>query len=203
MLICYIISIFYIEFRRVKLINILLSISIVSEILVELIGKQSQDFFIVYHFFIIFEFTLITVTLKREIENRLIQRLMTSSMYAFIPASLYISFYIQSFEQFPSISATIEALFIIIWCIVVLLSLDPKNSLFIYRNPIFWVTLSFFIYFAGTISINGIYNYLLAHKTSTAKKLYTICNSISNYLLYIILTIGIICHKWEKRSLVL
>jgi len=177
----------------------LLSFSIITEVAVEIIGKETNSYYFVYHFFIIIEYIFITLILKRWVTNTRVKKIMLSSVFVFCLVSLLISTYIQDFSFFPSINANIEGLLIITWCIISFFSIVPLENTAIYYLPVFWVTLAFFIYFSGTLGINGVYNYLLTQEGATAKKIYSIFNSISNYVLYILLTIGILCHNQDRK----
>ncbi len=202
MVVCFAFSLFNLEYKLVKLLSGLLLISITAEIIVEIIGKKTHSYYVVYHLFIPVEYALITLLLRQKIINRTIRLIMLVTILSFFPVSLYISLFVQDVNDFPSITANIEGSLVIAWCLLTLFSIEPVDRLPIFRIPIFWLTLAFLTYFVGTISINSIYNYLLANKSDVAKNLYTILNSISNYLLYIFLIIGIKCHKWEAKSLV-
>ncbi|RXK62384.1 hypothetical protein ESA94_05080 [Lacibacter luteus] len=177
----------------------LLSFSIITEIAVEIIGKETNGYYFLYHFFIIIEYIFITLILKRWITNKWVQKIMMISLFVFCFASLLISLFVQDFSFFPSINANIEGMLIITWCIISFFSIVPLENTAIYQLPVFWVTLAFFIYFAGTLGINGVYNHLLSQEAATAKKIYGIFNSVSNYVLYILLTIGILCHNQDRK----
>lgn len=199
MLVCFATGCFYLKYTYVRLLVALLSFSVLTEVAVEVIGKEANSYFFLYHIFIIIEYLFITLILKRWITNQWVQKIMMVSMVVFCVVSLLVSMYVQDFSLFPSINANIEGLLIITWCIVSFFSIVPLDNTAIYHLPVFWVTLAFFIYFSGTLGINGVYNYLLSHEEGTAKRIYSIFNSISNYVLYILLTIGILCHKQDPK----
>jgi hypothetical protein len=199
MLVCFATGCFYLNHMYVKLLVALLSFSILTEVVVELIGKETSRYYFVYHFFIIVEYIFITLILKRWVTNEWVKKIMVASMVVFCIASLIISLYVQDFSFFPSINANIEGLLIITWCIISFFSIIPVENTAIYHLPVFWVTLAFLIYFSGTLGINGVYNSLLSHDEETARKIYGIFNSVSNYVLYILLTIGILCHNQDRR----
>lgn len=199
MLVCFTTGCFYLNYMYVRLLVALLSFSILTEVVVEVIGKETNSYYFVYHFFIIIEYIFITLILKRWGTNKWVQKIMVVSMFVFCFASLLVSGYVQNFSFFPSINANIEGMLIITWCIISFFSIKPLENIAIYQLPVFWITLAFLIYFSGTLGINGVYNSLLAHDEETARKIYGIFNSISNYVLYILLTIGILCHNQDRK----
>lgn len=201
MFFCFITSLFYLHDKKVQILSMLLFFSIVTEIGVEVMGVYSINYFVLYHFFTIAEYALITLLLRDGINVVFIRKIMGYSIIFFTGVSLFISLFVQEFEQFPTISNSIEGLLVITWCMLALWLIDADYEISIFQQPVFWFIISFLIYFAGTISFNAIYNYLLKDKTETARKLFSIINSVCNYLLYSLLIIGISRNKWKKSSL--
>lgn len=199
MLVCFAAGCFYVQYVYVRLLVALLSFSILTELAVEIIGKETTGYFFLYHIFIVIEYIFITLILRRWIINTWVKKIMLVSVYVFCFVSFFISLYVQDFSLFPSINANVEGLLMITWCIITFFSITPLENTPIYKLPVFWITLAFFIYFSGTLSINGVYNYLLLKEGATAKKIYSIFNSVSNYVLYILLTIGILCHNQDRK----
>lgn len=199
MLACFILSLFYRRHPLVKWLGALLLVSILTEAVVEIMGKKDLRFFSVYHFFIPFEYLLVTVILSKNVRRKKIRQLMIGSIAFFWLLCVYISFRVQPPPNFPSLHGNIEGVLVIAWCLASLLSIEPVESLSIFQLPAFWIALAFLIYFLGSMTVNSVYNTLLSNQSATAKHLFSIFNSISNYLLYIFLGIGIICHKWEVK----
>ncbi|CAL1517973.1 hypothetical protein [Chitinophaga sp. MM2321] len=197
LVICFAISLFYLQHEQVRLLAILLGISIVTEIIVELIGKDEAQprFFIVYHFFVVLEYSLITIILRSGITDTRLKLLMEISIYVFGCISLAHSFIFGGWHYFPGINITIESFLVICWCLLSFFSITPNSEASIFRHPGFWLTLAFFFYFAGSMCVNGFYNLLLASDLKSARRLFVILNSFSNYLLYIMLIKGIVCFR--------
>lgn len=200
MLACFGISLFYRRFALVKWLTALLMISILTEAVVEIIGTAQKNHYIVYHFFVPVEYTLVTLALRSKIINRRLGKIMLFSVFAFWPLTFYISFFLLSTSDFPGISAGIEGMLVIAWCLLTLVYIEPVKELSIFRLPVFWVALGFLLYFSGTMALNTVYNYLLHSRTQKAKDMFAIINTIFNCLLYIFLTIGILCHKEPTKS---
>lgn len=200
MVMCFITSLFYLHYKKVKILSLLLLLSIITELGVELLNAKGQNYFILYHFFTIIEYALITLLLRDGIPVHSIQKIMLYSIFIFSLFSVSISLYFQRFSQFPAISNSIEGLLIITWSVLALWHIDASDNISIFQQPGFWFALSFLTYYAGTIAFNGIYNYLLHDKTETARKFFSIINSISNYLLYLLLIVGILQYQWKKST---
>ncbi|SKA46767.1 hypothetical protein SAMN04488128_10822 [Chitinophaga eiseniae] len=197
---CFAISLFNLQYTQVKQLAVLLGFSILSEVMVEVIGKRGSHFFIVYHFFVVLEYSLITIILRSGIKDERWRLLMWVSIFVFGVVSLAHSFVYGGWRYFPGINITIESFLVICWCLLSFFSISPNSEASIFRHPNFWLTLAFFFYFAGSMCVNGFYNLLLAGDARSAKHLFTILNSLSNYLLYIMLIKSIICFRSNRIS---
>lgn len=196
---CFAISLLNLRYAQVKLLAVLLGISILSEVTVELIGKRGPHFYIVYHFFVVLEYSLITIILRSGITDKRWRLLMSISIGVFCIVSLVYSFVYGGWRYFPGINITIESFLVICWCLLSFFSITPSEAS-IFRHPDFWLTLAFFFYFAASMCVNGFYNLLLASDARSAKHLFAILNSLSNYLLYIMLIKSIICFRSNRIS---
>lgn len=201
MLLCFIISIFHLQYKEVHLIAALLILSIITEITVECIGKTNNDFYVVYHFFVPTEYAFITLIVRQYIYNVPLRAVMLFSIAGFVFISAYISSQIIALTDYPTIHVSIESFLIIIWCIAGYFAIKPNYKISIFEQPSFWIITAFFVYIAGTLCINSIYNILLKNDYLYAKELHKIFNSIFNYILYILLIIGISCYRKKQYQL--
>lgn len=195
MVVCFACSLFYRRFALVKWLTALLLVSIAAEATVEIIGPGRQKHYLVYHLFVPVEYTLVTLALRSKMPNPHLRKLMLYSVFAFWPLTLFISFVLQSFTGFPGTNAAIEAVLVIGWSLLSLVYIEPVSELSIFRLPVFWVALGFLVYSSGTVALNSVYEYLRNSYTIRALSLFQIISSVSNCLLYIFLTIGILCHQ--------
>jgi hypothetical protein len=201
LLACFAISLFHLEHREVKILSVLLGISIVTEVIVEIIGTKGLGFFIVYHFFVVLEYSLITIILRSGIRDYRWRIIMGVSIFVFVIVSLFYSFILGGWHAFPGINITIESFLVICWCLLSFFSITPDSEASIFRHPYFWLTLAFFIYFAASVSVNAFYNLLLENDTARARHFFAVLNSLSNYLLYIMLIKGVVCFRSNRISL--
>jgi hypothetical protein len=198
---CFVISLFHLNIKEVKLLALLLGVSIITEVIVEIIGTQGFAFFVVYHFFVVLEYSLITIILRSGIREPRWRLLMGISIIIFGLVSLFYSFVVGGWRVFPGINITIESFLVICWCLLSFFSITPDSEASIFRHPFFWLTLAFFVYFSASMSVNGFYNLLLETDVGKAPYFFAVLNSLSNYLLYIMLIKGILCFRSNKISL--
>ena len=200
MVACFAVSLFYLRFTLVKWLAALLLASIAAEIIAEIIGTAQHKHYIVYHYFNAVEYTLITLALRSQTGRQWLRKTMLLSLAVYWPVWFYISFFVQSLTDFPGITIGIEAVLLIAWSLLALVYIEPVRQVSIFQLPLFWVALGFLLYFVGTMSLKTVYNYLRHSQTDKAKDMFDIINNIFNCLLYIFLTIGILCHKGPKSS---
>lgn len=199
---CFVISLFYRRFTLVKWLTALLLASIAAEAVVEAIGKEGQGHYPVYHVFVPVEYTLITLALRSQMRYPGIRKAMLISVLAFWPVCVYTSFFVVKPVDFPGTASSVEAVLVIAWSLLILVYIEPVSQLSIFRLPVFWVALAFLLYFSCTVALNSIYNYLRHSHPGRALALFEVINNVSNWLLYIFLTIGILCHREPtKKSL--
>jgi hypothetical protein len=201
MSICFIESMLYLKYFKIRLLAILLFFSILVEVLSEYIGVAGSRHFYLYHFYNIVEYILVTWILFTCMGNNKshIRIFLLFSMILFTFLSLWISFEIETLNKFPSIGTNIESVGVIVWCVIAFWKIEPVDDIPIHKRSDFWIILAFFIYFSGTFCFNSIYNYLLNSHKKTAESLFSIINSFFNYLLYIFLIIGIKCFRTERK----
>ncbi|AOM79532.1 hypothetical protein [Pedobacter steynii] len=195
-------SLFYLNIKRIKILALLLLISILTEIIVEVYMSKGLNYYKFYHVFNILEYSLITLSLIEGINQKPVKLMMLYSIPVFITGSLLISLTVQGWQQMPSMSNSFEGLLIITWCIIALWGIEPNDNRSIFQQPTFWFIMAFFIYFICTLPFNGIFNYLITIKThfNKTKALFSLINSVSNYLLYIFLLIGFSLYRWKKST---
>lgn len=200
MVFCFGVSLFYLRFTLVKWLAALLLTSIAAEVAAEIVGTAQHKHYAVYHFFSAAEYTIITLTLRSQTGRPWLRKIMLLSLAVYWPAWFYISFFVQRLTDFPGIGIGIEAVLIIAWSLLTLVYIEPISELSIFRFPVFWTALGFLVYFSGTVALNTVYNYLRHTQTQRAQDLFDVINNISNCLLYIFLTIGIVCHQGPTKS---
>ncbi len=124
---------------------------------------------------------------------------MRFSIIFFAITSLIITFSNKGYNNFPGIQLNIIAVLLIMNSLVILYTLDAKDKTPIYQRPIFWITTSTLIFYCSLFALNGTYNYLLKNNESLAKKLNLLINNNLNFMYYLLLIIGLLCSKQNKK----
>jgi arginine exporter protein ArgO len=110
--------------------------------------------------------------------------------------SLLLSFSLIKFSNYQGLNTTVRGVFLIILSIVTLFTF--KSNYPYYKVAIFWIGVGVLLYYGGIFFINGAYSSLIKkYPTDLAyfKKLHSIFNIIFNYLLYLFISIGLLCPR--------
>jgi len=200
MLACFLQSLRYLKFYRIRLLSLLLFISIITELCVEFYKCRALNYYIFYHFFNVAEYGLISLILIDCIDKPIIKKLILWSIPAYALASFYISSYIQPVVFFPAYGNNIEGLLVMSWCIIALLSITPNDNRTIFQRSSFWIILAFYLYFIVTLPFNGIFNPLMKNEVmrTSAKRSFNIINSVGNCCSYAMMLVGLFFYKWKK-----
>lgn len=145
--------------------------------------------------FTILEFTLISFFIYSSLRGRILRFIPLIGALIFYPIAI-INFTKEQ-DSFDSIPASVEAILIISYCILLLYEQinDPK-IIFVYNTKKFWVTIAFFLYFSSTLFL-----FLYARNLTRAEfdKYWTI-NNFFEILKNILLSISFIMKKSSKNA---
>jgi len=144
----------------------------------------------------ILEFTLFSIFFSSSLERK---------KFKYIPAIGALIFYVIAFtsfigksrEDFDSLTASLEAILVIIYCIFLLYEqINDPSVIFVYNNKKFWVIIAFFIYFSSTL-------FLFLFAGNLTKKEYHNYWSINNFfeiLKNILFSVAFIMKKSDQRT---
>jgi len=144
----------------------------------------------------ILEFTLFSIFFSSSLERK---------KFKYIPAIGALIFYVIAFtsfigksrEDFDSLTASLEAILVIIYCIFLLYEqINDPSVIFVYNNKKFWVIIAFFIYFSSTL-------FLFLFAGNLTKKEYHNYWSINNFfeiLKNILFSVAFIMKKSSQRT---
>jgi hypothetical protein len=188
--------------RTVRILATLLLLSIVTEVLAEVNIYKKINYYAYYHIFTLAEYTLISLVLRNCVESAIFRRVMLISIPVFIVGSTLIICFIQDVSKMPSISGGIEGILIMLWCLRVFHDLRVSDRYDIFSNPSFWLGLAFFSYYIIVTPFNSVFNILQEDETygKLSTKMFSVINSIANYLLYSLCMISFYCLK-RARSI--
>ena len=101
--------------------------------------------------FTIIEYSIFAYFLYSIIENKIFKVIILIGTIGFYLFAL-IYFFISKDHGFDSISASIEAILIVAFCIFYLFDqLNKPQVMFIYQDPNFWFVVGFLVYLSGTL----------------------------------------------------
>jgi hypothetical protein len=150
-------------------------------------------YFIVSSGFTILEFTIISWFTYISLQSKKLKFVPIVGAAIFYPIAI-INF-TSNQDSFDSIPASIEAIIIISYCILLLYEQinDPK-VIFVYNTKKFWVTIAFFLYFSSTLFL-----FLYARNfTQTEHDKYWTINNFFEILKNILISVSFIMRKPNK-----
>jgi len=107
--------------------------------------------YIILSIYTIFEYSIFTYFLYSIIDNKIFKSIVAISTLAFFLFAL-IAFFFSKQNDFDSLSASIESILIIAFCIFFLFDqLNKPQVIFIYQDPNFWFVVGFMVYLSGTL----------------------------------------------------
>jgi hypothetical protein len=152
--------------------------------------------FYLYASFTIVEYSLLTIFLYRSIRDRRHKYVLIIGSLAFI-ALAFNNFLHGGKSDFDSISASVEAILIIIYSLLFLYGqIKDPSILFVYYTKKFWVVVAFFIYFSSTLFL-----FLYAAGfTQQEQKNYWFINNIFDIIKNILFCIAFALKKTEEHK---
>ncbi len=150
--------------------------------------------YIPYHFYIPFEYCLVTFYLSVLLQIRWVKRILIVSIPVFLITSALISIYWNDVEDLPSWQYNIEGTLIIIWCIINLFNLPPDPVGNIFKTFQFWFCVAFMIMFSGQFFLNGFFN-PLQNRNPEVKQNLSLVYLVLNYLFYTLIIFGLLCSR--------
>jgi hypothetical protein len=179
--------------------SLLLFLSIITEIVVDILRVRHIERFIVYHIYIPVEYSLMALFFARQNIVPVAKRAILFSVPAFVIVSCILSAAIIQPPNFPSVQFNLEGVFLILTSVYILFTIEVDSLQPFYTFPIFWICSGIILFHAGLFLFNGAYNYLLIQETEEAKYLHTLINTNLQYLLYLFWIIGFLCPLRKKN----
>jgi hypothetical protein len=144
--------------------------------------------------FTILEFTIISFFTYSSLQGKKLKYIPLLGALIFYPIAI-INFTKEQ-DTFDSIPASIEAIIIITYCILLLYEqINDPDVLFVYNTKKFWITIAFFLYFSSTLFL-----FLYARSFTKAEydKYWTI-NNFFEILKNILFSVSFIMKKNSKN----
>lgn len=144
----------------------------------------------IYHFLVPLQFFLTISIYLRVLRTALYKRIGKLCIPFFICISLLISFTIQPFATNNSISIILKHFITIVFVLLFFFELLSVPSYYVIsKQPIFWISIAFLFHASFNILIEGVSNVLVTYGDNENRIIYYLY-SISNYILFILLSIG-------------
>ena len=113
--------------------------------------RQRVDAFYLYATFTIFEYTLFTLFFYLSFKEKIFKFIAIIGSLAFYTMAV-INFTTKRSVSFDSLSASAEAIFIIVYSILYLYEqIRDPSIVYVYYTKKFWITIAFFLYFSSTL----------------------------------------------------
>lgn len=176
----------------------LICMSILTELLVFWLNTINHSYNFIYHIYVPLEYFLISLYFILNTKKITTKKIITYSIPVYFLVCLILSF-LSSFQKHPGLQINLEGLLLIAWSIITIFSIEVKVNTVITSLPVFWICVALLIYHSGIFTFTGIYNYILENKSLLGSKLTFYTIQMSNYLLYICLSIAFICSLRTKK----
>ena len=147
------------SYRGFILLIILLSILETIANAIGFFGRMKNHF--VWNILYAFQLTLVPYFFKSWLQRPLIKKIITVYIYVFPLFVLINTLWIQGFFTLHTYNYIIGGSFILLLSVAYLGELyTNEESRNIFRNPVFWFSLAYLIYFAVSVPYLGMLNYL-------------------------------------------
>jgi hypothetical protein len=176
--------------------GVLIIASAVAIVIVDL--NQSSSNLIVFHVLAPVEYTVLSLLYYHTFKGIRVKRAIGYSIPVFIMICILFSLYVQPVESNNSYVVIIESTIITLWSLLFLretIILQMESAL--QRFPMFWISIGLLFYFIGSVTVEGLLNYLMDFSMDLARRVYRMI-FILKYLLFILLMIGAFSRRLFK-----
>jgi len=171
-----------------KMLQLLIVLGFINEMIVEVLQffKREENF---PHFvYIPLEYVIFCSFLKQNTKIKAITNGINLSIVVYFFSTIALSFFYYKFKDLPSIVYLLNCFFSIVWIVLILFSFEINAKLTITSILVFWILISFLIFYSTVLLFFGAYNFLKQLDAVRAKDLRNHVNIVANYLLYLCLT---------------
>ena len=162
------------------------------------IYKMNNHFF--YNLIYTVQFLVLAFFFYYQLDSHLIKKVIRVYFWIFPLFVLINTIFFQGFYTWQTYSFVFGGIFVILLSIAYLWQLyDSEETQSIFRDPVFWFSLSLLLYFTVTVPYFGMLNYLLQNYPVFSLKYYLLVIDISFCLHNIVMTIGFLCLKGSMK----
>lgn len=171
--------------------------SILAEVAGFIITSRAEGYmFYVWAGYTIVEYSLFALFFYRAFERKKIKYIVSIGTLLFY-GIVFITFYEKNTKAFDSLSASMEAILMIIYSIVFLYTqITSPEIIYLYSTKKFWIVIAIFLYFSSTLFL-----FLFAADfTNPQSSSYWVINNLFEMLKNIIFCISFAMKKSDSRS---
>ena len=155
-----------------------------------------------FYYNIVYDIQVIIISyfFYHQLHSHFIKKVILRFLFIFLLFALLNTIWLQGFFTWQTYSYVLGGSFIILLSVAYLWQLYiSEETRSIFRDPVFWFSLAWILYFGITVPYFGMLNYLLKNFPSLALKYYLLVIDITDCLRNILLTIGFICIRAAKK----
>jgi len=189
--------------RALKLFPLLLGITFVVESIAFYGLFYGEPALYLYHFYQPFSYVLIAYVYSTFIKTRWKKKLIRFSIPGFVIMCFLVTLFVQPLHTVNSYATMTSAalfVFLALFYYYELLTNDETTNLT--SKPLFWNSTGNLIFYAGIFFLEGFVSYFINYAPELGKKLMFI-NYFLNFALYTFYSIGFLCTRPNRRSLLL
>lgn len=161
-------------------------------------GKMNNHF--VWNIIFALQLTILPLFFKFWLHMPASKKLITGYLFIFPVLVLANTIWMQGIYTMQTYTYVLGGSFVLLLSVAYIRELyTDEETHNIFRNPVFWFSIAYLIYFAVFVPYFGMLNYLVKNQLEFATKYYLIIIDATICLYNILLTIGFICMKVRPR----
>ncbi len=182
-----------------------LALFILFYILLDTAGSIMAAFYKMNNLFyynIVYDIQVIIISyfFYHQLSSHFIKKVILCFLFTFLIFALINTIWLQGFFTWQTYSYVLGGSFIILLSVAYLWQLYiSEETQSIFKDPVFWFSLAWILYFGITVPYFGMLNYLLKNFPSLALNYYLLVIDITDCLRNILLTIGFLCIRTAKK----
>jgi hypothetical protein len=185
--------------KGLEIFPVLLSISLVSEIITEIFNRCGIQYQLVYHIYIPLEYCLWSFYFYQVNEKAIVRKIIMYAVPSFALFCLIISSFVLTTAKFPTIQLNMEGILLVFMTTYTIFTIQIRNNISIFSRPVFWVCVAVLVYYSSIASFMSMYNLIsdsMVHLLNPFKLYFLI---FPNYFLYTGLSIAFVCSQRIKK----
>jgi hypothetical protein len=177
-----------------------LATSLAEELIFESIRLLTgHKYFVIYHLYAPVYYCLFAAYFYRVMPPGKVRKAIPYSMGFYVGGSLAAWLASGDLFLFPGLKIDLLGFLLIPLCLLSLYTLDINDFSPILSRPLFWISVSTFIFYTSDFVVIGLKTYLAGYGDQRANNLARTLNIANNYLYYLLIIIGMICSKPARR----